>query len=321
MSNQCQSIPNPNLPPDPTSAGELFAASGLKSCSTSNSALQLSGSMNVTPFASASFSGAASTSSTNGCENFTSISNTYKNSLKNISCQIKKSSVNVESKFKAINNIQIGDTNTENTTISNTTIRQIAKINVTNSVSITQSMKNNISNSVKSTAKALVKATQKSWAGQGATPTGAKIFVDTNTQIDNMNLDTSITESVVSVKLSAVGANTIKIFGKNISMEGVKIDQDVVLNVIAKTVLNNALADTLTNFTTIINSSSVTASQEQTSLGNESLAKQGIMPPSTTMTTIIIVVGAIVCLMVVGGMVLGISKTGGAPKQPTMKFT
>ena len=139
---------------------------------------------------------------------------------------------------------------------------------------LSQEQKNEITKTVKTTTNDVVKALQDSKSGFGATPQGSKYISDSLTKIDNTNFDQNVSQTLNEISTNTLGANTLEIVaGGNVTIKGksTKINQDIALDIIATSILNDQILNVFDSLTDVTKKTDVDVTQKSKNEGMPNL--------------------------------------------------
>jgi hypothetical protein len=304
-SAKCPEVPTLPLAQVQTEANKILSAAGAQSCQTDASIQQFEAQMRASVgFASTAAGVKASNSNTStiGCDQLTVIANKYNKTVQNVACMLKTSKNVTRTTASGINNIIWESTNGDidvECGEGGLNFSQKMNLQIISKVSLSSQELTQIANEVNDVVKTVAEAVQDSKSGIGATPQGQKAISDTLTNINTIDQKNKIDETIKELVTSISGANTVTIRAKgNIKIRGnqCRIDQDMVLNMIADQVVNDAVSTSLSALSKTVSESESRVSQKGEALGAESLA---LKLADTTVDSLLI-------LGIVGIIVLGV---------------
>lgn len=251
-----------NCPPAPklnedqriAAAVQMMSAMGAKSCQTDNANFAASLSFNslfVNGGASANYSQAA----TLGCEQLISQSQEYNTALHRITCIINKSKNTIKQSVTGINSVKIeaGPNSIMNVCGFGADIKQGIKVEVINSMQLTDDEVQEISKELKSVADTAIKTIQNNVSEAGATASGGKQLLDTLRKLQTSDYDSKVKEAVRSIEMKIQGNNTILITAKPgavfnyVALGKCNFDQNIGVQVYASLIASNVLQSTFSS--------------------------------------------------------------------------
>ncbi len=268
----CPPPPKPTPQEENDALAKVIEASGIQACRTDNTQASLQAKASVLGLASAGINMSFNQTSTVGCEQVVASSKKYQQTQQNITCMIKQSK-NVSSTtinnvnsiiFEAGNNLEVDCAS------GGINITQGAAVRFIQSINFSSQEINQIAQQTKSIVKDLISNASNSTTEAGATPQGQKTLTDINNKIDAIDFNQSVSQSVNEVNTSVNTQNKILLkAGNNLKIKGsqCKFSQDIVVNIIASTIVDNAIDNALSQVGEIVNESDVQNVQTSENIG------------------------------------------------------
>jgi hypothetical protein len=260
--SSCPPPPKPSSEQLASAAAEICKAMKIESCKTSSYNVQGEVDAFITS-ASLNING----SSAVGCDQVMAMANSYYQSQQNITCILRQTSTKNNLTVTGINSIVIkaGMDLTIDGGEGGFEVDQKLKINVVKMDQLSQEQKNEITKTVKTTTDDVVKVLQDSKSGFGATPQGSKYISDSLTKIDNTNFDQNVSQTLNEISTNQIGTNTLEIVaGRNVIIKGksTKINQDIALDIIATSILNDQILNVFDSMSDITKKTDVDITQK-----------------------------------------------------------
>jgi hypothetical protein len=280
-SAKCPEVPTLPLAQIQTEASKVLEAAGAQSCQTDASIQQFEAQMRASigiASTSAGVKASNSQTSTIGCEQLTVIANKYNKTVQNVACILKTSKNVTRTTASGINNIVWESTDGDidvDCGAGGLNFSQKMNLQIISKVSLSSNELTQIANEVNDVVKTVAETVQDSKSGIGATPQGQKAIADTLTNINTIDQKNKIDETIKELVTSISGSNTVVIKAKgNIKIRGnqCRVDQDMVLNMIADQVVNDAVTNSLSALSKTVAESESRVSQKGEAAGAESLA-------------------------------------------------
>ena len=262
----CPTPPAPTNEQLASAAAEIAKAMKIESCKTSafNAQSEVSALGGLAGSASINISG----SSAVGCDQVIAMANSYYQSQQNISCVLRQTATSNQTTVTGINSINITATDGDVYIEAPLTIDQKLKLTLVSLSQLSQEQKNEIAKTVKTTTDDIVKTLQDSKSGFGATPQGSKYISDTLSKIQNTNFDQSVSQTLNDITTSVQGGNTLNITGKNVRIsKDTKFNQDLVLEIMATSILNDQLTNTFNSMTEMTKKTTTDVGQKSDNKG------------------------------------------------------
>jgi hypothetical protein len=264
------SCPTPPKPTDEqlgSAAAEIAKAMKIESCKTSAFSAQAE----VDAFL-ASASMQVSGSSTVGCDQVMAMANSYYQSQQNISCVLRQTATSNQTTVTGINSINITATKGDVTFEAPLVIDQKLTLTLVTLSQLSQEQKNEIVKTVKTTTDDIVKTLQESKSGFGATPQGSKYISDSLSKIQNTNFDQNVSQTLNDIVTNVQGGNTLNITGNNVTFKkDTKLNQDLVLEIMASSILNDQISNTFNSMTDITKKTTIDSKQKAENEGMPNL--------------------------------------------------
>lgn len=232
-------------------AAQMMNAMGAKSCQTDNANFAASLSANSLFFnmaGSANYSQAA----TLGCEQLMAQSQEYTTAMSRITCIINNSKNTIKTSVTGINSVKFeaGPKSIMNVCGFGADIKQGIKVEVINSIQLTDEEVQQISKELKSVAETAIDKIQENVSEAGATASGGKDLLDTLKKLQTSDYDSKVREAVRSIEMKVQGNNTILIKSApgavfNYAALGrCNFDQNIGVQVYASLIASNVLQST-----------------------------------------------------------------------------
>lgn len=305
-------------PPPPLSedqaaseSANLLKAAGIRSCETSQMSMTAEAHIKV-PYANAGMSMTANSSSTIGCEQVSVITEKYRKAINNTTCLLKEQTNSTKNtmtginsiKFKAGRDLEI-DCSTANPNGDGLNINQNMQLDMVSTVQLKQEQVEQIQNACKDVVTSALESAKESKTGLGATPQGQKTIIDKITDIQQNDYKASINKSINEVSNKMNGSNEILLeTGRDLRISGsrCKFEQDMVLKMIASSVVDSTLSDMMGSLSDTINDTVVKDKQTSDNKGADDLAKAVKTDDSMDKNTMYAVI-AVAVVLVVGGII------------------
>lgn len=255
--SQCPPPPQPTPQEANDALTKVIESSGIQSCRTDNTQASLQAKASMLGLASAGVSMSFNNTSTVGCEQIVATSKKYQQTQQNVSCMIKQSQ-NVNSTtlnnvnsiiFKAGNNLNVD-------CLSGINISQGASVRFIQAIKFNSQEINQIAQQTKGIVQDLIANKSSSTTEAGATPQGQKTFTDINNKIDAIDFNQSVSQSVNEVNTSVNTQNKILLeAGNNLTIKGSQCNfkQDILVDLIASTIVDNAVENALRQIGEFVN--------------------------------------------------------------------
>lgn len=310
-----------NCPPAPVlttndqriaAATQMMTAMGAKSCQTDNANFAASLSFNslfVSGGASANYSQAA----TLGCEQLIAQSQEYTTALSRITCIINRSKNTIKTAVTGINSVKFeaGPNSIMNVCGFGADIKQGIKVEVINSMQLTDEEVQQISKELKSVAETAIQNIQNNVSEAGATASGGKDLLDTLRKLQTSDYDSKVKEAVRSIEMKVQGNNTILITAKpgavfNYAALGkCNFDQNIGVQVYASLIASNVLQSTFSSVLDQMDKFSAENKQITKGSGFASQVKAFWDNYSSMVSSGYLVAGIIVVALVIGLILVG----------------
>ncbi len=305
-------------PPTPTpqekndSLAKIIEASGIQSCRTDNTQASVQAKASILGLASAGINMAYNNSSTVGCEQIIASSKKYQETQQKISCMLKQSKNVSSTTLNNVNSILFDAGRDLNVDCpSGISITQGANVTLIQTIKFNTQEINQIAQETKSIVKDLVSNTSASTTAAGATPQGQKTLTDINNKIDGINFNQSVSQAVNEVNTSVNTQNKILLkAGRDLNIKGsqCKFSQDILVSVIASTIIDNTISDALSQIGESINETDIQNVQTSENTGPD--MGQSFWENFDNSTKYLIIgIVAVVCIVVIG-IVLKVALSG-----------
>ena len=182
------------------------------------------------------------TENTEGCEQVIAQANQYNNTVLNVKCTINSHISSATNQINAVNEIDIsyGTLNCSGDFITNQTI----DVKSLSASSLTQKIVDDITTNIVTGLEALSELMQTSKSGFGSTGKGQKILQQNQTNLTSDNSKKQINEQISKTLNSIFANNKLNLSHINAKATNCKFTQDVVIDVVAKTLVE----DTFTTY-------------------------------------------------------------------------
>lgn len=287
MSTSCPKISPDMSVIDANSVTNMAKAVGATTCrndsknsQTSNStAAEISASIMGLANANGNFtnnySNVEAEASSIGCEQLAIMASQFDASSKKIACLIGSDSTSISTDLKSINSINFesgGDMTFDDTfdVIQNLKIKYVDIHNL--SIETTNAISSEVQNALINSIDTL----QESKSGVGSTPQGAKVLSDLKSKVTNETMNTIVNEKITQIKTTVDSANVLqfKSAGRLTFKKGVKINQDLMIDILANTLLSNSIDQVLSSVEKSSVDNATKISQKAENLGVDTLGRQ-----------------------------------------------
>jgi preprotein translocase subunit SecG len=278
----CNNLPEPSKEQTTNAAAQIATALGATACATSSDIQQFSiaGSGYVnTPIADAGVNFKQSYSdsliNTIGCEQLAIASTEFAASAKKISCFITKDTNNVNVSTKTVNTIVI-EAGRDFISEAEIKLTQKAQVKVIQLTRLDQSTKNTMLNEVKTQTKNILDQIQDSKSGISATPQGSKAVSQARTNVEQVDFNQVVNDTVRDISINTDTQNIIKIkAGRDIIFKAkFEANQELLADVTAQVFLSTAVSAALESFTENLSETQTQIKQKAENLGADTLGTQ-----------------------------------------------
>lgn len=316
----CPPPPPPNPQELASEASKLMQSAGIRACEQSSSVqtAEVQAKMKVL-FASASVGAKMTNTKTSaiGCEQVVTIANKYRESKNNISCMLKSTKNVTRTTATGVNSIIFKAGRDATIACPKLNISQGMKLTLVSNFKLSEQETKLIENETKSVAKEIIKAVQDTNTGLAATPQGSKFISDTVKDINETNYRADINETLNEITTSVTGKNELLFeAGRDLRISGDEcvIKQDMVIDLIAASVIDSTLSDMLTNLSERIDETQVELEQKSVSAGAEKLDDFGDVEANENEAKkyLYIAIAVVIGLIVVSGIIFGVMKMKGS---------
>jgi hypothetical protein len=323
----CPPVPPANPEQLASEAAKLMQSAGIRSCEQSSSVqtAEVQAKMKIL-FASASVGAKMTNTNTSsiGCEQVVSITNKYRESKNNVSCMLKSTKNVTRTSASGVNSIVFKAGRDAIITCPKLKIDQKMKITLISNFNLSQAELSVIEKNSKDVAKEVIKAVQDSNTGLGATPQGSKFLMDSVKDINETNYSANISETLNEITTSVTGKNELLFeAGRDLRISGddCQISQDMVIDLIAASVIDSTISDMLSNISERIEEKDTELQQKAVSKGAEEVSKfsdieAGENEARKYLYIAIAVVGAII---LIGGIIYFIVSKKSSPPPSYLK--
>lgn len=305
----CPQVPIPSISDQATNAAHLMTAMGAQACQTDNKTFSAQATLSSL-FVSLGIQITAGSTSTLGCEQLLAISNKYNQSVANINCILNKSSnvvstiVNNVNSFKVSN---IGNGSLKMVCPQGIKVTQGINAKIITSINLSDSEISQINNETKAVITEVAKTMQKNISDIGATASGGKQAIDSLTNIQNINNNSNIRETIKSITSSISNTNAItfeNIGNGELLVAGSDciVNQDMVVNILSKAIVDNAISNAFSSVSDSINKISTETVQQTEGTGFGDIVRS-YWSNFFTSASINLIVGGIVLIIVLGALI------------------
>jgi hypothetical protein len=323
----CPPVPPSNPTELASEAGKLMASAGIRSCEQSSSVqtAEVQAKMKIL-FASASVGAKMTNTKTSsiGCEQVVSITNKYRESKNNVSCMLKSTKNVTRTSASGVNSIIFKAGRDAIISCPKLKIDQKMKITLISNFNLSQAELSVIEKNSKDVAKEVIKAVQDSKNGLGATPQGGKFLMDSTKDINETNYSANISETLNEITTSVTGKNELLFeAGRDLRISGddCQISQDMVIDLIAASVIDSTISDMLSNISERIEEKDTELQQKSEAAGADKLDDFGDVEAGENearkyLYIAIAVVGAII---LIGGIIYFVVSKKSSPPASYLK--
>ncbi len=321
-SASCPPVPPANPEQIGSEADKLMEAAGIKTCETSSSVQTAEFQAKAKgPFVSVSVGGKMTNTNTSsiGCEQVMVITNKYREAKNNISCVLKSTKNVIRTTATGINSIIFKAKKDLSITCPTLKISQTMKLTLVSNFQLSAEETKSIENQTKAVAREVVKAAQESKNGLAATPQGSKTIMDTIKDINETNYSSDINEKLNEITTSVNGKNQLEFISEEgsvrISGKDCEIKQDMVLDLIAASILDDKLTSMLSNLSERIDERDMQLEQRSENAGADKLDDFGDIEAGENEAKkyLYIAIAVVVGLVVVSGIVMKMKGSSSAP--------
>jgi hypothetical protein len=317
MSNsQCNNNPPPTKDELNDAAANILKATGSQACTNLSNASQDSFVAEMQGDIGAGFIGSLdasvhgsfvdSSTSSIGCEQLNVAAKEFAQSTKRVACYINEDTTAQSSIVSNINRIRFeagGSINVK----GDIDIKQGIELKLVTLTTLSTTVKRNIGSEVRTQAIQTLNAVQDSKSGFGATPQGAKIIEQTKNTITDESITNVIDKTLREIEAKVENTNEILFYaGKDLTIQkDFKVNQNMVIDIMASVILTNAVDDVLKNFTETMSTQTSDMKQTAENIGAEELGKQAgesaeKLVKARQSNVMFGVIGAIMCVILLG---------------------
>lgn len=326
----CPPLPAPNPTELASEAAKLMTSAGIRSCEQSSSVqtaefqAKLEGPLGL---GSASAGGKITNTNTSsiGCEQVMSITNKYREAKNNVSCMLKSTKNVTRTTATGVNSIIFKAGRDAIISCPRLNITQGMKLTLISNFKLSEQETKLIENETKSVAKEIIKAVQDTNTGLAATPQGSKFISDTIKDINETNYRADINETLNEITTSVTGKNELLFeAGRDLKITGddCVIKQDMVIDLIAASVVESTLSDMLKTLSERIEETQTDLEQKSEAAGADKLDDFGDIEAGKNEARKYLYIGVavVIGLVVVSGVIFGIMKMKGSSSAPPSRI-
>ncbi len=328
----CPPVPPANPKELASEADKLMQAAGIRTCEASSSVqtAEMAGSIEgPLGLGSADFSAKVTNTNTSsiGCEQIAVITNKYREAKNNISCVLKSTKNVTRTSAVGVNSIIFKAKKDLSVTCPSLKISQNMKITLVSNFQLSSEETKSIENQTKAVAREVVKAAQESKNGLGATPQGSKFIMDTMKDINETNYSSDINEKLNEISTSVNARNQLEFISEEgsvrISGQDCEIKQDMVIDLIAASILDDKLTSMLSNLSERIEERDVELEQKAENAGADTLDDFGQLNPGKYEARKYLYIGiaAVAGLVVLVLIIFAVMKMKGSSTPKTRIFS
>jgi hypothetical protein len=311
-------------------ADKLMEAAGIRTCEASSSVQTAEFQAKAKgPFVSVSVGGKMTNTNTSsiGCEQVMVITNKYREAKNNISCVLKSTKNVTRTTATGINSIIFRAKKDLSITCPTLKISQTMKLTLVSNFQLSAEETKTIENQTKAVAREVIKAAQESNNGLAATPQGSKTIVDTIKDINETNYSSDINEKLNEITTSVNGKNQLEFISEEgsvrISGQDCEIKQDMVIDLIAASILDDKLTSMLSNLSERIEERDMELEQKAENAGADKLDDFGDVDAGENEANkyLYIAIAVVAGLAVLVGIIFAVMKMKGSSAPPSRIFS
>jgi hypothetical protein len=255
------------------------------------------------------------------------ITNKYREAKNNISCVLKSTKNVTRTTATGINSIIFRAKKDLSITCPTLKISQTMKLTLVSNFQLSAEETKTIENQTKAVAREVIKAAQESNNGLAATPQGSKTIVDTIKDINETNYSSDINEKLNEITTSVNGKNQLEFISEEgsvrISGQDCEIKQDMVIDLIAASILDDKLTSMLSNLSERIEERDMELEQKAENAGADKLDDFGDVDAGENEANkyLYIAIAVVAGLAVLVGIIFAVMKMKGSSAPPSRIFS
>jgi hypothetical protein len=229
---------------------------------------------------------------TEGCEQVIAQANQYNNTILNVKCTLSKHVTSATNRIAVVNKI-----NAEGAKLECKNINFLQTINIKSlaATSFSDQSLNDITDNIINGLDETAQLMQNSESGFGATPQGSKFLKESKTNLFTDNSKKDIKETITTTLNSIFANNELNIKNINFSAENCNFTQDVIIEVVATTLVDTVFSNFFSSYIEAQKKSLDKIEQVSKNAGAPTLGPFLQFGENST-NNIVMLIGGIICL-------------------------